>query len=564
MVQQKWVALSNTTIGQLMATINTSIIVVALPPIFRGIDLNPLSHGTFPYLLWSIIGYMIVISVLLLTIGRLSDMYGRVRLFNLGFLIFTIGSILLYILPGKGVTAALELIVFRMIQAVGGSFLMANSFAIITDNFTLEERPFALSINSVASIIGVSIGVVAGGILSIIYWRDVFLLSVPVGIFGTLWSYLKLKETSQRKVTKIDIPGNITFAAGIILILLGITYGIVPYKKYPMGWNNPYVVTAIISGILMIILFIYIERKVSNPMFRLDLFKNRGFSIGNFTGFVSAMGMMGLMYMLTILFQGVWLPIHGYPYYITPFWAGVFMLPMTIAMGVFGIIGGRIANKNNIRMLTSLGLFISSLSFIFIALLPYNFSYPELAIYLVIFGIGYGLFNAPNISAVMSSVPAELRGSSSGMLNTMRNLGYTASMGMFFSILIYGLSIYLPGSIKTHLSSIGASSLSIYLSRMPATEALFSAFLGINPVPSFLINVSKSVLSKIPKSTISYISGNYWYPHVLAPAFGSSFSMVFYIAFTITIVSGIISILREPIGEYKMKNISKSKKYVKK
>ncbi|SMD31291.1 MFS transporter [Picrophilus oshimae] len=562
-MEQKWVALSNTTIGQLMATINTSIIVVALPPIFRGIHLNPLAHGTFPYLLWSIISYMIVISVLLLTIGRLSDMYGRVRLFNLGFLIFTIGSILLYVLPGTGTTAALELIIFRMFQAVGGSFLMANSFAIITDNFPDDERAFALSINSVASIIGVSVGVVAGGILSIIYWRDVFLISVPVGIFGTVWSFLKLKETSPRVRHRIDLPGNITFAAGIVLILLGITYGIVPYNAFPMGWEDPYVVISVFLGLALLILFIYVEKHVDNPMFRLDFFKNTGFSIGNFTGFVSAMGMMGLMYMLTILFQGVWLPIHGYPYYITPFWAGVYILPMTIAMGIFGIIGGRIANRNNIRLLTSLGLFISSFSFILIAFLPYDFSYPELAFYLVIFGIGYGLFNAPNISAVMSSVPGDSRGSASGMLNTMRNLGYTASMGLFFSILIYGLSLYLPGSIKTHLNSIGASSLSLYISKMPATEALFSAFLGINPVPSILSTVNKSVLSKIEKSTILYISGNTWYPHVLAPAFGSSFSMVFYIAFAITLISGIISIFREPLN-YKIKNSLRSKEYVKK
>ncbi len=448
---QKWIALSNTTIGQLMATINTSIIIVALPPIFRGIHLNPLAPQSFPYLLWTIMSYMIVVSVLLLTIGRLSDMYGRVRLFNLGFLIFTIGSILLYLTPGTGYTAATELIIFRIVQAVGGSFIMANSFAIITDNFPSEGRGFALSINSVAAVSGVSIGIVLGGFLSVIYWRDVFLISVPVGIFGTFWSYFRLKETSMKKRDRLDIPGNILFAAGIIILLIGVTYGITPYGKNPMGWTNPFVIISLLTGTLLLIIFPFIEKKSGNPMFRIDFFKIKGFSIGNFTAFISAMEMMGLMYMLTILFQGVWLPIHGYPFYITPLWAGIYILPMTVSMGLFGILGGRLSDRYGFRILTSAGLFISAFSLVLLAFLPYNFSYYLMGIILVIFGIGYGLFNAPNISAVMSVVPPEARGTASGMVNTMRNTGYTASMGLFFSILIYGLSKSLPVTISSSL-----------------------------------------------------------------------------------------------------------------
>ncbi|MCL5733042.1 MAG: MFS transporter, partial [Candidatus Thermoplasmatota archaeon] len=341
MVEQKWIALSNTTLGQLVATINTSVIIVALPPIFEGIGLNPLSPGSFSYLLWVIMSYMIVISVLLLTVGKLSDMFGRVRLFNLGFLIFTVASVLLYLTPGRSDTGALEIIIFRIIQAVGGSFIMANSFAIISDNFNPDQRGFAISINSVASVSGVSIGIVLGGILSVIYWRDVFLLSVPLGIFGTVWSYLKLKETSPRKKHRIDVAGNVLFGSGLVIFLLGVTYGITPYRNSPMGWENPLVILALTAGAVLLVVFVVWEMRSEYPMFNLKLFRSRGFSIGSLTGFISAMGMMGLLYMLTLLFQGVWLPLHGVPYSITPLWAGIYMLPMTVSMGLFGILAGR-------------------------------------------------------------------------------------------------------------------------------------------------------------------------------------------------------------------------------
>ncbi len=542
---QKWIALSNTTIGQLMATINTSIIIVALPPIFRGIHLNPLAPQSFPYLLWTIMSYMIVVSVLLLTIGRLSDMYGRVRLFNLGFLIFTIGSILLYLTPGTGYTAATELIIFRIVQAVGGSFIMANSFAIITDNFPSEGRGFALSINSVAAVSGVSIGIVLGGFLSVIYWRDVFLISVPVGIFGTFWSYFRLKETSMKKRDRLDIPGNILFAAGIIIILIGVTYGITPYGKNPMGWTNPFVIISLLTGTLLLIIFPFIEKKSGNPMFRIDFFKIKGFSIGNFTAFISAMEMMGLMYMLTILFQGVWLPIHGYPFYITPLWAGIYILPMTVSMGLFGILGGRLSDRYGFRILTSAGLFISAFSLVLLAFLPYNFSYYLMGIILVIFGIGYGLFNAPNISAVMSVVPPEARGTASGMVNTMRNTGYTASMGLFFSILIYGLSKSLPVTISSGLRAKNAGQLIPYLIHMPPTEAIFGTFLGINPVSAIISGIPGPVISSVPANALSTITGNTWFSYVFAPAFMGSLDTVFFIVAGITVFAGLISLLRD-------------------
>ena len=543
MVEQKWIALSNTTLGQLVATINTSIIIVALPPIFRGIHLSPLSANAFPYLLWVIMSYMIVVSVLLLTVGKLSDMFGRVRLFNLGFLIFTIGSLLLYLTPNTGDTGAIEIIIFRIIQAVGGSFIMANSFAIITDNFKESERGFAISINSVASVSGVSIGIVIGGILSVIYWRDVFLISVPLGIFGTAWSYLKLRETSSRKKQKIDIVGNILMASGFVILLIGVTYGITPYKLSPMGWGNPLVILSLVSGTIIIALFILWEGRTTNPMLNIHLFRNRNFAIGSFTGFISAMGMMGLLYMLTLLFQGIWLPLHGYSFSITPLWAGIYMLPLTVSMGIFGIIAGRLSDRSGAEWLIVVGLLLSGISLILLSFLSYNFPYYQMMILLVIFGMGYGFFNSPNIASVMSTVPPHERGSASGTLNNMRNTGYVASMGVFFSILIAGVSSSLPTSITAALNNLGANELDKTLSAMPPTVAIFGSFLGINPVKSFIVSTGN-----IPASTISLIEGNTWFSEVFAKPFMSSLSIVFYFAAGISILAAMVSIFRSGKG----------------
>ena len=557
MVEQKWIALSNTTLGQLVATINTSVIIVALPPIFEGIGLNPLSPGSFSYLLWVIMSYMIVISVLLVTVGKLSDMFGRVRLFNMGFLIFTVASVLLYLTPGRSDTGALEIIIFRIIQAVGGSFIMANSFAIISDNFNPNQRGFAISINSVASVSGVSIGIVLGGILSVIYWRDVFLLSVPLGIFGTVWSYLKLKETSPRKKQKIDVAGNVLFGSGLVIFLLGVTYGITPYRNSPMGWENPLVILVLAAGAVLLVVFVVWEMRSEYPMFNLKLFRSRGLSIGSLTGFISAMGMMGLLYMLTLLFQGVWLPLHGVPYSITPLWAGIYMLPMTVSMGLFGILAGRISDRYGQRMLTVIGLLISALSLLGLTFLSYNFSYVKMGILITIFGAGYGLFNSPNISAVMNSVPAPDRGSASGMLNNMRNTGYVASMGVFFSILIAGLATSLPLHITSTLNSAGATSLVAYLSIMPPTEAIFGAFLGINPVGA-IIGAIPHLPTAIPASTVKLLEGNSWFPGVLAPSFMKSLDTVFYVISAITIFGSILSFFRNERKQIKSEDLEKN------
>ena len=552
MVEEKWVALSNTTIGVLMATINMSILIIALPAIFTGIHLDPLKSNSFVYLLWILMGYMIVTAVLLVTIGRLSDIFGRVKLFNLGFLIFTIGSILLYLTPGKGDTGALELIFFRIVQAVGGSFIFANSYAIITDNFKKEERGFALGINAIAATAGMSIGIVVGGILATINWRYIFLVSVPVGILGTVWSYLKLKETSPKIKQKLDIPGNITFAGGLIILLVGVTYGIAPYKSSPMGWANPWVIAALIIGAVLLVLFPFVERKVEQPMFNLSLFKIRGFAAGSFAGMISSMGMMGFMFMIIILFQGIWLPMHNYAYASVPFWAGIYMLPMTIAMGIFGPIAGRFSDKHGQRWLASFGLIVSGIALLLLVLLPADFIYIFMAILLFVFGAGMGMFTAPNTAAVMSSVSPDVRGSASGMLTTLRNVGTTASMGIFFTILILGLTTSLPHTLSSAvISAGGGSTLAGEMSKLPPTEAIFGALLGINPAKVILGLLPASALASIPHSAIATMTARAWFPRIFAPAFIKSLHTVFYAGAAIVFAGAIISILREPLSKSK-------------
>jgi len=329
-VAYKWIALSNTTLGILMATINGSIVIIALPDIFRGIRLNPLVPANTSYLLWMLLGFLVVMAVLVVSLGRVGDMFGRVKMYNLGFAVFSVGSILLSLTWMHGSAGALWMIAVRVVQGVGAAFLMANSSAILTDAFPPDERGLALGINMVAAIAGSFIGLVLGGVLGPIDWRLVFLVSVPFGLFGTVWAYLKLEERGMRTPAKIDWLGNLTFGAGLIAVLVGITYGILPYGHHTMGWTSPKVIAEIGGGIVLLILFGLIERRVPQPMFRLPLFRIRAFTAGSIAALLSALARGGLMFMLILWLQGIWLPEHGYSFSETPLWAGIYMLPLSV------------------------------------------------------------------------------------------------------------------------------------------------------------------------------------------------------------------------------------------
>jgi MFS family permease len=542
-LEYKWIAMSNVVISSLMGMINMSIVLISLPAIFNGIHINPLN--SFQYLLWILMGYGLVTATLLLSFGRISDMYGRVKMFRLGFLIFTLGSVLLYLTPSTGDAGALEIIIFRILQAVGTALFMANSAAILTDAFPANERGKALGINMVALMSGQFLGLILGGVLAVFDWRYVFLVSIPFGLFGTVWSYYKLKELSIKSVkTKIDIWGNLIFVLGITLLLVGVTYGLMPYGSNPMGWNNPWVITSMILGLILLILFPVIENRVESPMFRLDLFKIRMFTYANLAGLLSALSRGGMMFMLILLLQGIWLPLHGYSYSSTPFWAGIYMLPLTGGIIIMGPISGILSDKYGPRWIATMGMVLCALAFILLAALPYNFTYIEFGLVLFMMGVGGGMFGSPNSASIMNSVPPQDRGVASGMMFTIMNTAFTASMAIFFTIVIVGITQRFPEAMTTSLASIGAVKLAPILSSIPPTGALFSAFLGYNPVNAILAALPAPLVALIPHSTLNTLTGTTWFPSTLANAFLPSLRTSFYIGAIFCIIAAILSALR--------------------
>lgn len=547
----KWVVMINVIMSGLMSSINGSITLISLPAIFNGIHIDPLN--SFQYLLWILMGYGLVTATLMLGFGRLSDIYGRVKLFKIGFLIFTVGSILLYLTPGTGDIGAIEIIAFRIIQAIGAAFLMANGSALLTDAFPVSERGKALGINMVAFMSGQFIGLLLGGILAIYDWRFVFLVSVPFGLLGTIWSFLKLKEISYRDPnTKIDILGNIVFVASITSILLGITYGLMPYGNDAMGWHNPWVIVSMIIGFVLLAVFPFIENRAENPMFRMDLFKIKMFSYANIAGFLNAMGRGGMMFMLIILLQGIWLPLHGYSYESTPFWAGVYMLPLTLGVVVMGPISGMLSDKYGPRWIATLGMVISAAAFLVLAALPYDFSYLEFGAAIFMMGIGQGMFSSPNTASIMNSVSPKDRGVASGMITTVIMTAFTASMAMFFTIVIVGITQKFPGAMTSSLASIGAVQLAPVLSSIPPTGALFSAFLGFNPVSTILSALPTQFVSSIPQGTLAILTGTTWFPQTLAEAFMPALRMSFYIGAAFCAIGAVLSGLRGANYVHKM------------
>ena len=539
----KWVALTNTTMGSLMATIDASIVLIAFPAIFKGIGINPLAQGEASYFLWLLLGYLVVTATLLVTFGRISDMFGRVRLYNLGFLIFAIGSTLLALTPGTGNTGALELIIFRLIQGIGSGFLLSNSAAILTDAFPANQRGRALGINQIAGIAGSFIGLIVGGILAAINWRLVFIVSVPVGIAGTIWAYTMLRETATiREHQKIDWLGNVTFALGLTVFLLGITYGIEPYGGSPTGWSNPLVIGAILLGLVLLAAFVWIELHVDDPMFRLDLFKIRMFAAGNIAAFLSALGRGGLQFMLIIWLQGIWLPLHGYSFEETPLWAGIFMTPLLLGFILMGPISGYLSDRFGARLFSTAGMLIQMLGFIGLTLLPANFNYPLFAALLFMLGCGSGLFASPNTSSIMSSVPPETRGVSSGMRATFQNSANLVSIGFFFSIVTLGLASALPATLSSGLIKNGVpGGTALAVAHLPPTSALFGAFLGYNPIGEL---IPPAVLQAISPAHQAVLLGKTFFPTLISTPFMESLHAVFYISAALCLIGAAASLLR--------------------
>ena len=539
----RWVALANTTAAVFMSALDGSIVLIALPPIFRGIDLDPLSGGSIGYLLWMIMGYRLVQAVLVVTLGRLGDMYGRVRIYNLGFAVFTVASVLLSFDPFRGAHGAMWLIGWRVLQAVGGAMLTANSAAILTDAFPPERRGFALGINQVAALAGMFIGLVAGGILATWDWRAVFWVNVPVGVFGTLWAYRKLRDDGRRGGGRIDWWGNATFAIGLSALLIGITEGIQPYRGHTMGWTDPTVVALLTVGLGLLAAFVVIELRIAEPMFRLGLFRIREFAAGNAAGLAVSVARGGLQFVLIIWLQGIWLPLHGYDYADTPLWAGIFLLPMTVGMLVAGPVSGLISDRIGARGLATGGMLVFAGSFIGLMLLPVQFPYWAFAVFITLNGIGGGMFAAPNSSSIMSSVPADQRGVASGMRSTFQNSGTAVSIGVFFSLMVMGLSSSLPGALTGGLTAHGvASDAASRIAALPPVSSLFAAVLGVNPVQHLLAD--NGALNSLSASNRQVLTGREFFPNLLSGPFHQGLVVVFAVAAGLGLLAALASLLR--------------------
>jgi MFS family permease len=538
----KWIALSNTTLGILMAAIDGSIVIIALPAIFNGIQLNPLEPGSTSYLLWIFMGYLLVTAVLVVAFGWLGDRYGRVRMYNAGFLIFTIGSILLAATPFMGTAGALWIIAMRIVQGIGGAFLFANSAAILTDAFPTNQRGLALGINGVAAIAGQFIGLLAGGFLATIDWRLVFFVSVPIGIVGTVWAYLKLEELSTTTKRRMDWWGNLTFGFGLAMILIGITYGIQPYGNQPMGWTSPLVAGLIGGGILLLALFVWIERRVTEPFFDLSLFRIRAFAAGNIASLLAATGRGGLSFIIVIWLQGIWLPVHGYSYADTPLWAGIFMLPLTAGFLIAGPLSGYLSDRFGARLFATGGMILAAIAFIGLTGLPVQFAYPTLAFFLLLAGLGSGLFNSPNAAAIMNSVPANQRGAASGMRAVFANAGFVVSIGLFFSLMIAGLAGSLSSTLYAGLIAHDVPvDVATQISHLPPVSSLFASLLGYNPMASLL---PPDVLKALPPDQAAILTGKDFFPSLISGPFHDGLVIVFLVAAGMSIVAAIASGLR--------------------
>ncbi len=552
-IPYKWIALSNTTLGIFMASLDGSIILISLPAIFNGIGINPLAPGETDYLLWTLMGYLVVTASLLVAVGRISDIFGRVRLYNLGFAIFAVGSVLLYLVNGSGNTAALEIIVYRLIQAVGGAFLFANSTAILTDAFPPNQRGTAMGINQIAALAGQFIGLVVGGILAAINWRAVFLISVPFSVGGTIWAYIALKETAiLRKHQKLDIPGNILFAAGLIVLLIGMTYGLQPYKTSSMGWTSPFVLACLIGGVVALIAFVIVERKVPEPMFRMDLFKIRMFTAGNVAGFLASLARGGLNFMLIIWLQGIWLPLHGYPFEETPLWAGIYMLPLTGGFLLFGPLSGYLSDRFGSRFFSTTGMVVTGIGFIGLLLIPINFTYLGFALLLLLIGVGMGMFAAPNTTAIMNAVPPENRGVSSGMRATFQNTANTLSITLIFTVVTIGLAAQLPSTVYQGLTQAKIpSSIARQVANLPPTSALFATFLGYNPMGTLL---PAQVVKSLPAANQAEILGKAFFPNLISGPFKNGLVIAFLISAVLCAAAALVSLMRGDIVIYETKS----------
>jgi MFS family permease len=541
-LEYKWIVLINTTIGMLMASINQTIVLISLPAIFSGLHVDPLGPGQSNLLLWMLMGYSAVTTVLLVTFGRIADIFGRVRIYNLGFVVFTVGSLLCVLTPSVGTVGAIELIAFRMVQGVGGACLFANSIALLTDAFPANQRGFSLGINQIAFIFGNVVGVVLGGILAAVNWRLDFLISVPVGLFGSVWAYRALHEIGKRHPQPLDWVGNLTFAGGLLALMFGLTEALTPYGNQTMGWSNPVVVLVLGAGGILLAAFAVVETRVRYPLFDLALFRIRGFLFGNVAAFLFSLARGGLQFMFIIWLQGIWLPLHGVAYADTPLHAGIDTMPLMLGFVVCGPLGGWLSDRYGSRLLATGGILIAGLAAALLMTLPANFNLGLFAAYLALMGAGMGFFSAPNTSQIMGAVPEAHRGSAAGMRAMVLNAGMTASQAIFFTIVIASLSHNLGPALETGASQAGLTpALAHGIASLPPGAAIFAAMLGYNPI-SHLIPASS--LATLSPAVAARISDPHFFAGLLAQPFVEGIRIALLVCVAMCVLAGVASALR--------------------
>lgn len=535
----KWVVLSNTTLGILLASINASIVLISLPAIFRGIGLNPLAQGNVSYLLWMLMGYLVVTAVLVVPFGRLGDMFGRVKMYNVGFVVFTLAAVALSFDPFQLDGGAIWLIAWRVIQGIGGAMLMSSSSAILTDAFPANQRGMALGVNMVAAVAGSFLGLLIGGVLSEIHWQAIFWVGVPIGIIGTIWSVRSLKELGVRNPGRMDWAGTLTFGVGLTVLLIGITYGIQPHGDSTTGWSNPKVLGAIVAGLALLVVFCVVELRVAQPMVDIRLFRSAAFGMGNLAGLMSSVGRGGLQFMLIIWLQGIWLPLHGYSFESTPLWAGIYLLPATFGFLAAAPIAGSLADRLGARPFTVGGMVLMALTFVALLMIPVNFNYWVFALLVFLNGLGGGIFTAPNTAAIMSSVPVSQRGAASGVRATFFNAGSSLSIGIFFSLMIVGLAATLPDAMSRGLQEQGVSaSVATEVANLPPVGSLFAAFLGYNPIAELL--APHNALHQ-PGVNVEVLTGKTFFPNLITEPFHSGLVVVFGAAALMMVIGAIAS-----------------------
>ena len=538
----KWVALSNTLVSALIVSIDSTIVLIGLPSIFRGIRVDPLAAGNTKYMLWLILGFTIVTAVLVVSLGRLGDIYGRVRVYNLGFVVFTTFSILLSVSWMHGAAGARWLVAMRVGQGLGGAMLLGNATAIVTDAFPVTQRGMALGLQNIAIVAGATIGLVLGGVLAPISWRLIFLVSVPVGVFGTVWAYLKLRDIGERRAARVDWWGNLTFAGGLTAVMIGVTTGIQPYGHHAMSWGSPKVLGEIGGGLLLLAIFALIESVVAEPLFDLGLFRSRAFTAGNVASLLMFLARGGLQFILIIWLQGIWLPEHGYSFSSTPLWAGIHMLPLIGGLLVAGPLSGILSDRFGARPFATLGALLAAVSFLLLARLPVDFPYAAFALVLTLNGIGMGLFISPNRASVMNSLPPGRRGVGAGMASTFSWSANVLSIGIFFSLMIIGLAAHLPATLYHGLIAHDVPhSVASRIAHLPPVSSLFATFLGYNPVAHLL---GATILSTLPHAQATILTGHDFFPQLITKPFASALAAAFTVAFILSLLSAAASLLR--------------------